>query len=167
MTWLDFDDADLSTVAGIVATVEALAVSSRYARSWTEPGTCHPGTSNRNPCQEPACIARAVRYSGEWAREAAHHARRLQTLVREHWRPCCRPSGVSGMHWHQPPDYELAQRGKGRASVWKTGSWHTWDTRGVGGENGHEATVEDAMREAEAALIRQGWGRPAQATEVR
>jgi hypothetical protein len=81
MTWPDIDDADLSTVAGIVATVQALEYSSGQARSWTEGGTCHPGTSNRNPCQEPACIARAVRYSGEWAYEAAHHARRLAGLV--------------------------------------------------------------------------------------
>jgi hypothetical protein len=34
-----------------------------------------------NPCQEPVCIARAVRWSGQWAREAAHHARRLQELA--------------------------------------------------------------------------------------
>lgn len=81
MTWRDIDDADLSTVSGIVATVDALEEASRQARSWTEPGYCHAGTSNRNPCQEPACIARAVQYSGEWATEAAHHARRLQTLT--------------------------------------------------------------------------------------
>ncbi|MGV3515600.1 hypothetical protein [Luteitalea sp.] len=167
MTWPDIDDADLSTVAGIVAPVTALAYSSGQARSWAEGGTCHPGTSNRNPCQEPACIARAVRYSGEWAYEAAHHARRLQTLVRERWHPNYRQSGVKGMHWHQPSDYELSEPGRGgvtrgRASVWSNATWHTWDRYGTGGENSREATVEDAMREAEAALIRQGWGKPAQ-----
>jgi hypothetical protein len=174
MTWWDIEDADLSTVAGIVATVEALHTASSQAQGWTQPGTCHAGTSNSNPCQEPACIARDVRYSGEWAREAAHHARRLASLVRERWHPACRPSGVAGMHWHQPADYELSEPGRGvgvargRASVWNNGTWHTWDRAGVGGENSREATVEDAMRAAEAALIRQGWGKPAPGpTEVR
>lgn len=81
MTWWDIDDADLSTVAGIVATVEALHTASTQAQGWTRPGHCHPGTSSENPCEQPACIARAVEYSGEWAREAAHHARRLQALA--------------------------------------------------------------------------------------
>ena len=68
------------------------------------------------------------------------------------------PSRVRGMHWHQPPDWELSQRGKGRVSVWNNGTWHTWDANGVGGENAREATVEDAKREAENAIVRQGWG---------
>lgn len=81
-----------------------------------------------------------------------------------------RPSGLKGLHWAKQPDWELCQRGgKGRCSVWLNGTWHTWDVHGVGGENGREATVEDAFREAEAAMIRQGWAKldspPAPATQ--
>lgn len=47
------------------------------------------------------------------------------------------------------------------ADVWRSffdgATWHTWDTRGVGGENAHALSVDDAKREAEAALVRQGW----------
>lgn len=75
------DDHDLATVRGVLSTVEALQEASSQASSWMEPGTCHTGTSNANPCQVPACIARAVRYSGWWAYEAAHQAHRLQALV--------------------------------------------------------------------------------------
>jgi hypothetical protein len=68
-------------------------------------------------------------------------------------------AGVRGAWWHKPADWELIIKGKGRASVWLNGTWHTWDAHGIGGENACEATVEDAKREAEAALIRQGWAK--------
>jgi hypothetical protein len=45
--------------------------------------------------------------------------------------------------------------------VWLNGTWHTWDAAGVGGENDRADTVEDAKREAETALVRQGWAHPA------
>jgi hypothetical protein len=73
--------------------------------------------------------------------------------------PEYRPSQVRGMHWSKPADFELNCRGKGRASVWANGTWHTWDTSGTGGENATAATVEEAQRAAEAAIVRQGWGR--------
>jgi hypothetical protein len=85
-------------------------------------------------------------------------------MAKAYWHPNYRTSGVADMHWHQPADYELAHKGKGRASVWENGTWHTWDTRGVGGENGRESSVEDAICEAEAAVIRQGWGKPSSRT---
>lgn len=78
---VECEDFDLSTVGGVVETVAALLDASRQAKAWMEPGYCHPGTSSKNPCRVPACIARAVRYSGEWSGEAAHHARRLEGLV--------------------------------------------------------------------------------------
>ena len=52
----------------------------RHARGWMEPGTCCPGTSAVNPCRHPPCIARAERYSYEWARKAVHIADELQWL---------------------------------------------------------------------------------------
>jgi hypothetical protein len=67
--------------------------------------------------------------------------------------------------WYKPADWELVIHARGEkatASVWRNGTWHTFDRKGTGGENGREATVEDAKREAEAALIRQGWGRELQ-----
>jgi hypothetical protein len=51
------------------------------------------------------------------------------------------------------------------ASVWVTGTWHTWDRVGVGGENASEPTIERAKRETLDALVRQniqpykGWAR--------
>jgi hypothetical protein len=69
-------------------------------------------------------------------------------------------SRVKGMWWAKPADWELFERGKGRASVWLNGTWHTWDKDGVGGENAREESVEAAKAAAEDAIVRQGWGRP-------
>lgn len=70
------------TTAHIIALVHQLDEASRQARNWTQAGTCHPGTSNDRPCQQAACIERAVRYSHYWARDAAHMARRLQQIAK-------------------------------------------------------------------------------------
>lgn len=43
------------------------------------------------------------------------------------------------------------------ASIYANGTWHTWDERGVGGENGCAANVFIAAREAADALVRQGY----------
>jgi len=48
-------------------------------------------------------------------------------------------------------------RGTEHATVWLSGTWHTWDANGVGGENDEESDPWIAMQEAEAALVRQGW----------
>lgn len=51
-------------------------------------------------------------------------------------------------------------RGRNRANVWGNGVWHTWDTDGVGGENGGcegRHAVQDAMDQTMAAVARQGW----------
>jgi hypothetical protein len=60
-------------------------------------------------------------------------------------------------------------RGRNRANVWSNGVWHTWDTDGVGGENGEAIrmngevpvppifVIRDAMDQAMAAVARQGW----------
>jgi protein gp37 len=51
------------------------------------------------------------------------------------------------------------------ATVWRNGTWHTWDANGTGGENAQERTVELAKPEVEKALARQhanpikGWAR--------
>jgi protein gp37 len=51
------------------------------------------------------------------------------------------------------------------ATVWPNGVWHTWDERGIGGENSQEPTVELAKSAALAAMRRQhvapykGWAR--------
>lgn len=46
-------------------------------------------------------------------------------------------------------------QGTNLATVWRNGTWHTWDAHGTGGENSHESDVEAAKREAVAALVRQ------------
>lgn len=43
------------------------------------------------------------------------------------------------------------------ASVWDNGTWHTWDQRGIGGENSVEDSVERAKIEAAASAISQGF----------
>lgn len=60
-------------------------------------------------------------------------------------------------------------RGRNRANVWPNGVWHSWDTDGVGGENGavirmngtvpvpDQFVLQDAMDQAMAAVARQGW----------
>lgn len=51
----------------------------------------------------------------------------------------------------------LDERGRQRATVWMSGTWHTWDVNGIGGENAHESNVDEAKAQATAAVIRQGW----------
>lgn len=63
----------------------------------------------------------------------------------------------------------LDPRGRNRATVWPNGVWHTWDTDGIGGENGAAVREDgevrrpdmwiraDAMDQAVAAVVRQGW----------
>lgn len=76
----------------------------------------------------------------------------------------------------------LVVDGRNCATVWRNGTWHTWDRDGVGGENAHEtfastepcprsrasapsmeiverSDVPRAMKEAEAAVVRQGFHR--------
>lgn len=43
------------------------------------------------------------------------------------------------------------------ATVWANGTWHTWDHRGVGGENSKEETAERAKIEAAASAIAQSF----------
>ena len=54
----------------------------------------------------------------------------------------------------------LDGRGRIRANVWSNGTWHTWDTDSVGGENGEgegRNKIQDAMDQVMAAVVRQGW----------
>jgi len=56
----------------------------------------------------------------------------------------------------EPACYRLLRNhGQSSATVWTTGTWHTWDLHGVGGENASAPTVDQAMDEALAAVIRQ------------
>lgn len=47
------------------------------------------------------------------------------------------------------------ERGRVYATVWTNGTWHTWDARGIGGENDSERSVLLAKEQAVAALDRQ------------
>lgn len=51
----------------------------------------------------------------------------------------------------------LDGRGRNRATVWTNGTWSTWDEDGVGCQNDCCAKVRDAMDQAIAAVVRQGW----------
>ncbi len=48
-----------------------------------------------------------------------------------------------------------------RATIWVARSgeatWHTWDARGIGGENSVAASLDEAKDQAIAAIVRQGW----------
>ncbi|MCK5611588.1 hypothetical protein KAR91_57485 [Candidatus Pacearchaeota archaeon] len=48
-------------------------------------------------------------------------------------------------------------KGRCRAIVYPNGTWHTWDKDGVGGENDTEKTVSEAMRQAYASCVIQGF----------
>lgn len=48
-------------------------------------------------------------------------------------------------------------RGRNRANVWSNGVWHTYNEEGTGGENDVCTSVRDALDQAIAAVIRQGW----------
>lgn len=64
-------------------------------------------------------------------------------------------TGIKGTGW-----ILYDGRGRGRANVWPSGTWHTWDEDGVGGENGQcegRTAVQDAMDQVMAAVVRQGW----------
>ncbi len=55
----------------------------------------------------------------------------------------------------------LDGRGRVRAQIWQNTAtrftWHTYDQRGVGGENAESTTLQDAMDQVVAAIVRQGW----------
>lgn len=56
----------------------------------------------------------------------------------------------------------LDGRGRVRAQIWQNTetrfTWHTYDQDGVGGENAAECTtLQDAMDQVVAAIVRQGW----------
>jgi hypothetical protein len=90
------------------------------------------------------------------------------------------------MKWHivnkdsdENRELNLRVNGRNVATVWRTGTWHTWDHDGCGGENSRETfdqfiewpfgsgvqekirdgdpDVLKAMAEAEASVIRQGF----------
>lgn len=75
-------------------------------------------------------------------------------------------SKLPGFEWSERLDrsWDLgAPSGCNAATVWPSGTWHTWDETGTGGENGVEelepldARIARAKHEAEDALLRQGW----------
>jgi len=43
------------------------------------------------------------------------------------------------------------------ATVWKNGTWHTWDREGTGGGNDVEDSPKQARVEAAASAIEQGF----------
>jgi len=55
----------------------------------------------------------------------------------------------------------LDGRGRVRAQIWQNTAsrftWHTFDQHGVGGENAECTTLQDAMDQVVAAIVRQGW----------
>lgn len=69
------------------------------------------------------------------------------------WRWVRSPADLFGKH-----EWILRDgRGRCRVNVYANGTWHTWDEEGTGGENSVCATVQDAMDQALAAVVRQGW----------
>lgn len=68
-------------------------------------------------------------------------------LMLPHWKP---RTSEGRPHWNCPK----AKPYPG-ATVWDNGYWHTWDAKGVGAENGVDASVEIAQAEAWDALMRQ------------
>jgi hypothetical protein len=73
-------------------------------------------------------------------------------------------SKANSWKWEREPDGvgRILRDGQGRnrANVWSNGTWHTWDEAGTGGENGvceGRYRVIDAMDQAMAAVVRQGW----------
>lgn len=73
----------MMTPQEIIACVERLERASDQARGWMSPGgtCCAPPTRANGYCTNPACVARAVRYSCQWATEAAHEAKLLIALA--------------------------------------------------------------------------------------
>lgn len=74
------------------------------------------------------------------------------------------PAGCFSMRWEEKPIEEGHRRwnlimpsGKPAATVWDNGTWHTWDTDGVGGENDVEKSIGEAKRQAVAAVVAQGF----------
>ena len=66
-------------------------------------------------------------------------------------------SEACGMRGGLEPAFALRLGSTGReiATAWPSGTWHTWDAHGTGGENASAPTVRDAQRAAVEALIRQ------------
>ncbi len=71
------------------------------------------------------------------------------------------PSVMGSLVWWETAgdDWELRVRGRGlsAATVYETGTWHTWDRDGNGGENSSEKTIALAKKEATYSALRQGF----------
>lgn len=78
----------------------------------------------------------------------------------------------SGFTWQELPyqgdrmRWELwSPNGRLAAGVWHNFlahigeyfTWHTWDERGIGGQNSTEPTLREAQTACESALFQQGW----------
>lgn len=89
--------------------------------------------------------------------------------IEKPWRWVKMPDDVSDGMVTEGERRLLDPRGRNRATVWANGTWHTWDTEGVGGENDcavrmdgeiarpQDFVIRDAMDCALAAVVRQGW----------
>lgn len=69
-----------------------------------------------------------------------------------------------GFHWEHEEfgTWQLkVPDGCTAATVWPNGAWHTWDCRGVGGENDVESDVtaakDAALRAVALAMVLEGW----------
>jgi len=89
----------------------------------------------------------------EWMQRWRAGEQRLKDLLATH--NTSLPEGL--WQWrHDPECYTLCRlRGQAAATVWTNGTWHTWNLDGIGGENSTEATVDQAMHQALAAVFRQ------------
>lgn len=70
----------------------------------------------------------------------------------------------SGFHWNTKGDKWVLFSPAGLPAAYvflrfgvRGHAWHTWDEDGTGGENSSSPTIEQAMIDAESAVLR--WGR--------
>lgn len=86
----------------------------------------------------------------------------LTSLITEKEPSAQSPAAMTGsLVWWETAgdDWNLRVRGResSPATVYETGTWHTWDRDGNGGENSSEKTIALAKKEATYSALRQGF----------
>lgn len=115
----------------------------------------------------------------EWARRIVAVCRRFGVPV-FFKQAGARPIDFSHFQWSGSPSHPwtggasrghgqwnlLSPKGRTVAQIWQNSpdhfTWHTWDVRGIGGENASDPTLEQAQSEVVKALRRQAFRSPDQ-----